>query len=137
MVIAEMVDCLGRLPQHWWKKWHDRAKFFNEDGSWKAETGRSVEVPRPIARRTQIMGRAEDPAFTATEAKSLEKMLKTMLEYEPTKRATVNDVVDSQWMRAFALPSLQKFTILVLDGKAGYQIIQKPVAPPTALQRIQ
>ncbi|KAI4234775.1 MAG: hypothetical protein L6R40_006654 [Gallowayella cf. fulva] len=115
-----MVDCLGRLPQHWWKKWHDRAKFFNEDGSWKAETGR-----------------AEDPAFTATEAKSLEKMLKTMLEYEPTKRATVNDVVDSQWMRAFALPSLQKFTILVLDGKAGYQIIQKPVAPPTALQRIQ
>lgn len=95
-VIAEMVSSLGMLPQQWWQSWKARDEFFLEDGSWKTDIERSHDSKsRPLLLRIQQMGRENDPRFTADEARSLEKMLRAMLAYDPRKRATATDVVES------------------------------------------
>ena len=36
-VLSEIVDCLGRLPEPWWKKWEYRAEYYEEDGTKKTD----------------------------------------------------------------------------------------------------
>ncbi|KAL8791174.1 MAG: hypothetical protein Q9195_006013 [Heterodermia aff. obscurata] len=55
------------------------------------------------------MNGRKDPEFSAAEIESLKKMLRAMLEYEPSKRATINQVVESDWMVRWGLPALRKF----------------------------
>lgn len=112
-IIAEMVSCLGPLPQHWWDAWDRRGDFFLEDGSWRTDMERCHDSKsRPLAYRIQGMGRESDPGFCAEEAKSLEEMLRSMFEYEPAKRASVKDVAESDWMVRWGCPSLHRFGIL-------------------------
>ena len=109
-IIAEMVSCLGILPQQWWESWPAREDFFLEDGSWKTDMERFHDSKsRPLLLRIQQMGRENDPEFSADEAMSLEKMLRAMLTYDPTKRATARDIIESDWMHRWGLPALRKF----------------------------
>ncbi|KAL8676964.1 MAG: hypothetical protein Q9186_006573 [Xanthomendoza sp. 1 TL-2023] len=108
-IIAEMVDCLGRLPQTWWENWRSRGKYFHEDGSFISEVSAAESLN--LAHRIQWMGRTKNLEFSAEEAQSVEKMLRAMLEFEPAKRATAEDIVKSEWMTYWGLPSLRKFDI--------------------------
>ena len=53
---------------------------------------------RPLLLRIQEMGRENDAEFLADEIECLEKILRAMFEYEPSKRATIGEVVASEWM---------------------------------------
>ena len=111
-IIAEMVSCLRILPQRWWHVWQARNEFFHEDGSWRTDMTRPHDAKsRPLAQRLQQNGRILDDNFSESERYCLENMLKAMLEYEPTKRATANDLVNSEWMRQWGLPSLRQFKL--------------------------
>lgn len=80
-IIAEMVSCLGPLPQHWWDVWQAREDFFREDGGWRTDMGRAhAPKSRPLHQRIQDMGRENDPQFSAEEAEGLERMLRAMFE---------------------------------------------------------
>lgn len=70
-------------------------------------------MSRPLTQRIQDMGRKNDPSFSTEEANCLEQMLRGMFVYEPTRRATATDVVKSEWMKRWGLPSLQAFKIAV------------------------
>lgn len=59
----------------------------------------------------QEMGREADEVFLADEVFALEKMLKNMQRYEPEKRATAEELVESDWMVRFGLPSRRGFGI--------------------------
>ena len=108
-IIAEMVSCLGLLPQHWWQSWQARGDFFLEDGSWKTDMKHFHESKsRPLLLRIHQMGRENDSEFSEDEAKSMEKMVRTMLTYEPTKRATAREIMESDWMTRWGLPALEK-----------------------------
>lgn len=110
-IIAEMISCLGLLPQHWWMAWQARSEFFLEDGSWRTDMIRVHDSKsRSLLLRIQEMGRENDAPFLQRESIVLEKMLQPMLEYEPSKRATMADVVKSDWFNQFALPSLHEST---------------------------
>ncbi|KAI4117998.1 MAG: hypothetical protein LQ345_001863 [Seirophora villosa] len=109
-LVSEMVSCLGPLPPSWWDAWEGRSKFFVENGVWRTDVGLRS---RPLRSRIQIMDRQEHPDFFADEAESLAVMLSTMLEYDPAKRASATDVVDSDWMTRWGLPSLKPFNISV------------------------
>ncbi|KAL9017910.1 MAG: hypothetical protein Q9185_004771 [Variospora sp. 1 TL-2023] len=110
-VVAEMVSCLGPLPLSWWDAWEGRSEFFVENGVWKSDIGRQS---RPLRSRIQTMGRQQHPdSLSPDEAESLAAMLTTMLEYDPAKRATADDVVNSDWMTRWGLPSLKPFNIPV------------------------
>lgn len=109
-IIAEMVSTLGVLPRQWWDSWQARGEYFLEDGSWKTDMKRCHEPKsRPLLLRIQQMGRKNDPEFSEDEAMSLEKMLRAMLTYEPTKRARAREIAESDWMNRWGLPALQRF----------------------------
>ena len=110
-IIAEMVSCLGLLPRPWWDAWRARDEFFAEDGSWRTDMSRIHDSKsRPLLLRIQRNGR-KDPEFSAVEIESLEKLLRAMLEYEPSKRATIAQIVESDWMVQWGLPAIRKFNI--------------------------
>ncbi|KUM58295.1 hypothetical protein ACN42_g8854 [Penicillium freii] len=92
-VIAEMVSTLGHLPKRWWDSWRNKKDFFLEDGSWRLDTERChAPYCRPLHERLRIMERGEDPMtceFGPEEMTSLEKLLRAMLTYEPSGRATI------------------------------------------------
>lgn len=109
-IIAEMVSSLGLLPQQWWETWQARGEFFLEDGSWKTDMKRFHDSrSRPLLLRIHQMGRENDIEFSADEAMGLENMLRAMLTYDPTKRATIRDITESDWMNRWGLPALLKF----------------------------
>lgn len=113
-IVAEMISCLGLLPHDWWKIWGARGEFFEEDGSWRAEMDRAHDSKsRPLSQRIREMGRENDCEFSTEEAKYLEQMLETMLQYKPEDRATIEDVVKSEWMTRWGMPSLEIFNITV------------------------
>ena len=108
-IISEMVSTLGLLPRHWWDTWSAREEFFNEDGSWKTDMKRHYDAKsRPLLLRVQQNGRQKDPEFTDAEIESLTKMLRSMLEYDPLKRATAEELVKCEWMRERGLPAMKR-----------------------------
>ncbi|KAL8720610.1 MAG: hypothetical protein Q9225_002545 [Loekoesia sp. 1 TL-2023] len=110
-IVAEMISCLGPLPRPWWEAWKARGDFFTEDGSWRSDMTRVHDSKsRPLLLRIQENGR-ESSIFSAGEVECLEKLLRIMLEYDPLKRATIEQVVNSDWMERWGLPSLQTFDI--------------------------
>lgn len=110
-VVSEMVSCLGPLPPSWWDAWEERSNYFVENGVWRTDVGLRS---RPLRSRFQTMGRQKHPdPLSPEEAESLAVMLSTMLEYDPAKRASATDVVNSDWMTRWGLPSLKPFNTSV------------------------
>lgn len=108
-VIAEMVSCLGPPPQQWWESWQARGEFFLENGSWKTDMKRYRDPKsRPLLLRIQQMGRENDASFSQEESIILERMLRAMLEYDPSKRADIEDIGRSDWFTRLGLPILEK-----------------------------
>ncbi|KAL8642557.1 MAG: hypothetical protein Q9226_008496 [Calogaya cf. arnoldii] len=113
-VISENISTLGPLPQDWWDMWKARGEFFTEDGSWRTDMTRAQSSRSyPLSERIQLFGRKNDPEFSAEEAESLERMLRTMFEYKPEKRATAKDVIKSDWMQRWGIPALRTYSIPV------------------------
>ena len=110
LIVAEMVSCLGILPRRWWHAWQAREDFFEEDESWRTDMNRPREAKsRPLSQRLLQNGRENDVDFSDLERRCLESMLRAMLEYEPSERATAADLVKSEWMLRWGLPSLRDF----------------------------
>ena len=106
-VLLEMISTLGKLPERWWYKWEYRSQYFSSDG---APTRNIIEMdpqgPRRLALRVQQMrlgwGEQSEEApksFNAQDLASLEKLLASMLRYEPSERATTEDVVQLEWVQ--------------------------------------
>ncbi|KAL8707278.1 MAG: hypothetical protein Q9220_007662 [cf. Caloplaca sp. 1 TL-2023] len=108
-VIEQLVRYLGPLPAPWWKAWEARATYFEEDELWKGISGEK----RPLSVRIQDMRRECGSGFSDDEADCLEQMLGSMLKFEPSKRATIEQVAHSDWMVRCGLPALQHFGIVV------------------------
>jgi serine/threonine-protein kinase SRPK3 len=92
IVIAEMVKTLGMLPKQWWESWEGRGDFFNEDGTWNPPPDPywgAEKEGQPLLMCIQENGRKDDSGFSLDETVTLEKMLQTLLVYDPSKRATM------------------------------------------------
>jgi serine/threonine-protein kinase SRPK3 len=114
-VISEMVNTLGMLPKQWWEQWEARGDFFDDDGTWNPCEDRDCGVdtePQPLLERIEKNGRKDDSEFGMEEMVELEKMLRTMLVYDPTERATMEQVAESDWMKRWGLPTLQKYSLV-------------------------
>ncbi|KAK9369044.1 kinase-like domain-containing protein [Lipomyces kononenkoae] len=104
----EYVEVLGKLPAKWWQKWDARRKWFNEEGA-RDHGG----IGRPLTERfeysIQEPRRQSGMAEVGVEEKcALLKMLRAMLAFTPGERPTARDVLQSEWMRKWALPELDK-----------------------------
>lgn len=109
--ISEMVSTLGILPQQWWESWEARGEFYNEDGSCNMDSIRLDTLePEPLLQRIQQHRWGKDGDFSGEEAISLERMLRAMLIYNPQERATAENFAESDWMKRWGRPALEKLT---------------------------
>ncbi|KPM38168.1 hypothetical protein AK830_g8397 [Neonectria ditissima] len=108
IITCEQVDALGRLPPDWWAKWDARSQKFNEAGepvqgrsmwTWGERFEDSIEDPR----RRKDMG-----TLDAEEKDAFFVMMRWMLEFRPSDRATADQVLETAWMRDWAVPSFRK-----------------------------
>ncbi|KJA12935.1 hypothetical protein HYPSUDRAFT_209980 [Hypholoma sublateritium FD-334 SS-4] len=89
-LLREMVLILGKLPEPTWSAWATRGQFFDEDGKWMAD---HIPPPAPSGRFLKL----RDGVMDDKERASFETMLRSMVTLQPEKRATMEDVVNSEW----------------------------------------
>lgn len=106
--LASIVDTLGPLPTKWWKKWEFRGEYFHEDGTKKAENlSEDFLKDRPLALRIEELKRMTSPAadfqniepLTPQDYRGLQTLLTRCLRYEPSQRATAQDILEMDWIR--------------------------------------
>lgn len=117
--MAEQVDVFGILPSEWWEKWSKRSYWYNEDGSfvtnpekpgydrvgrnWDQRFASSKQKPR-AEKGYETVGEEEKTAFEA--------MIRSMLVFRPEERATVQQVLQSEWMEGWGRPALEQSGLL-------------------------
>jgi serine/threonine-protein kinase SRPK3 len=111
-MIKQYVDLLGKLPPEWWQRWDARSKFFNEEGvkidritkgplrdSFEQQFEEKVQRPRRFYKMEEV---------SEEEKAALLNMLKAMMTFKPGDRMTVKQIVESKWMKEWALPELSR-----------------------------
>ncbi|RPB06885.1 kinase-like protein [Morchella conica CCBAS932] len=97
-VLIEMVRTLGKPPDSWWRDWKGRTRYFEEDGSFKPDSGDTSGEPRTVDRKERVgeILRGENEAtqeeFGEQELLALEGLLAGMLKYEPKDRIQAEQV---------------------------------------------
>lgn len=108
-MIKEHVDTLGELPSEWWKKWDSRQEWFDEDGKRKDHQGpRRTWDERFEACVQQPRRQCGLGEFGEEEKAALFVMLKSMMKFEPEKRLTAEQILNSEWMTKWGLPEYKK-----------------------------
>ncbi|TQV90313.1 protein kinase domain-containing protein [Cordyceps javanica] len=139
MITSQHINTLGAFPRDWWNKWDAKWKFFKSDGtpiesqrtpSWSSRFERDIQGPR----REKNMGGSLD----IEEAQAFTFMLRSMLAYQPADRPTAEEILNTEWMRKYALPDLQRSEILEFDHaklrapcrtKLRFQLMQITCSP--------
>lgn len=89
-----MTEVLGPLPPDMLQQWKDRNGFVDEDGNLLAEV---VEegISKPLRELIAIQKPA---AMSSTEASVFEDFVRSMLQYEPDKRASTAELLRHPWI---------------------------------------
>ena len=112
-IILEAISTLSPSPPTMWQAWPKRSKFFKDDGSWQEDKKpQESEISRPLANRIRDCMEHEAHSkrygYLDEELRSLEDMLRSMLQYEPSDRITVDQARRSEWAREYGIPALLK-----------------------------
>ena len=117
-VLSEIVDTLGRLPEPWWRKWEQRAEFFEENGSKKTDdlTEEYCET-KPLGVRLRQMRSSPPAARTAEQLGQddlvgLHKLLEQCLQLRPEDRATADDIPKLDWIQSLRASMLNAQELL-------------------------
>lgn len=106
-VLADQIGIIGResLPNQWWELWGiGRKEYFNDQGlrvdddSYPARTW-SQRFEYHIQEPRREKGISE---FTDDERTAFLRMIKSMLVFEPSERAGMDDIVGCEWVRRWA-----------------------------------
>ena len=120
-VTIEQIEMIGKLPDRWWKAWEERSNWFDEDGhktikedlqQWYGNTSRDWET-RFDQNIRQPRKRNGFELFSADEEAAFNGMLKSMLVLGPSRRATINQVVNCEWMQRWGLPEWQRMQDMI------------------------
>ncbi|SPQ21530.1 f2e24157-8dd7-4505-936f-959e878438f3 [Thermothielavioides terrestris] len=107
-VTAQQIDVLGPLPDEWWDKWEARSKYFAENAtpvegrcvwSWERRFEQWIQEPRRD-KGMATLDEKEREAFAA--------MVRWMLQFRPGDRPSAKEVLQTEWMRTWALPECEE-----------------------------
>ena len=106
-VLLEMVSALGMPPKRWWEKWENRSRYFLSDGAPNTNSvAKYHENAKPLALLVQQMrlnheGQLEEGVeqLSAENLATLQELLASTLRYEPSERATVEEIVKLDWVQ--------------------------------------
>ena len=112
-VILEAISTLGQLTPKMLQSWPNRSMFFKDDGSWQeAAKPSGSEFSRPLIDRLRASisheNRSTFYGHLNEDLRSLEKMLLSMLRYDPNDRITADEALRSEWARDYGIPALLK-----------------------------
>ncbi|KAM5357520.1 hypothetical protein ACJZ2D_016182 [Fusarium nematophilum] len=105
---GDQVDALGPLPPEWWAKWEARPERFTEDGqpkegrsawSWDQRFKDSIQRPRRDKGMETLSEKERDALF---------EMVRWMLAFRPSDRPSAKQVLETAWMRDWAIPECDK-----------------------------
>ncbi|KAL0947761.1 hypothetical protein HGRIS_013839 [Hohenbuehelia grisea] len=99
-LLCEMVLALGRFPEPLWSRWPNRHQYFDEKGNWIGEQKPSIcsgHFPRIYWDEKD---KHEWALFT--------KILRRMVDYDSECRATISDLVRSEWYETYCAPFLRQ-----------------------------
>ncbi|KAL4953699.1 kinase-like domain-containing protein [Aspergillus filifer] len=96
-IIGEVVSTLGQLPPKWWDSWEARSESLNQDGAGSMWITGCVETPETCEWDVQ-----------GGEMRALEDMLREMMSFEPEKRPTAKQLLESEYMVKWALPAWER-----------------------------
>ncbi|PNY27326.1 Protein kinase domain protein [Tolypocladium capitatum] len=109
-ITCEQVDALGCLPQEWWVGWGARSRKFTEAGqpvegrsvwSWDQRFEDSIQEPRREKGMATLDAKEKDAFFA---------MMRWMLAFRPGDRPTAKQVLETAWMRDWALPEYENIS---------------------------
>lgn len=96
-IIVDMVRTFGKFPERWWTKWENRDRYFEEDATFKLDSGDSSGKPRTVNLRERLenirMGDEMGQKELSGDLEALELVLRKMLRYEPEERMSIDEVV--------------------------------------------
>lgn len=108
-ITAQQVHLQGPLPSEWWDKWEQRSKWFDEAGrplsnkrdiwTWDRRFEQWIQEPRQSCG----MGFIDEEEKTA-----LSELLQWMLAWRAGDRPSAEEVLDTAWMKRWALPAYQE-----------------------------
>ncbi|QKX58315.1 uncharacterized protein TRUGW13939_05437 [Talaromyces rugulosus] len=99
-VTIEHVEMLGKLPDRWWSRWKNRSNWFDSDGNknvkenlrqWYFNSSRGWDQRFSEIRSAREWKKFD--TFSPDEEKAFQDMIRSMLVLEPSKRATIEDLV--------------------------------------------
>ncbi|KAF5550957.1 SRPK2 bound unphosphorylated [Fusarium mexicanum] len=108
-ITAQQVHLQGIPPPEWWDKWDKRSKWFDSKGqalsnerdiwSWDRRFSQWIQEPRKSEGTETI---------NSEEAAALLNLLKRMLAWKPENRPPAQQVLESEWVKEWALPAYNK-----------------------------
>jgi len=111
-ILLDQVEVLGKLPDRWWSAWDTRDRCFDEEGLTNVQENRHLRGSGTIAALeerydwciSEPRKRMKMDSPEKGEKEAFLAMVKAMLVYRPAERATIQEVIDSEWMQKWALP---------------------------------
>ncbi|SCV38973.1 related to dis1-suppressing protein kinase dsk1 [Fusarium fujikuroi] len=108
-ITAQQVHLQGIPPSEWWDKWDKRSKWFDSKGqalsndrdiwSWDRRFRQWIQEPRKSEGMDTI---------NSEEAVALLDLLKRMLAWKPEDRPQAQEILESGWVKEWALPAYNK-----------------------------
>lgn len=105
---ADQIDALGPMPDEWWETWEKRSKGFIRNGEliegrevWTFDQRfeDAIQAPR---RRRGVEG------MDGEERDALFDIVRGMLVFRPGDRLSASQVLQTEWMRKWAVPEAEK-----------------------------
>ncbi|WQF77233.1 Putative protein kinase [Colletotrichum destructivum] len=105
---GDQVDALGPLPPEWWEKWETRSRKFAGNGkpkegrlawSWDQRFEDSIQEPGHDEGMETLDERERDALFD---------MVRWMLAFRPEDRPSARQVLETAWMKNWAIPARDK-----------------------------
>ncbi|KAF3343746.1 Sodium/potassium-transporting ATPase subunit alpha-1 [Verticillium dahliae VDG2] len=107
---AAQIDALGPMPYGWWEKWQAKTKTESFDGNGRPKPGREVWTFEQRFEDSIQQPRREGgmEVIADDEREAIFEMIKGMLKFCPCDRMTVQQVLETEWMRKWAIPGAEK-----------------------------
>ncbi|KAI0533766.1 kinase-like domain-containing protein [Xylaria digitata] len=108
-ITVQQVHLQGPPPSEWWDRWYGRSVWFDEAGRpfskdydiWTWERGFKEWIQKP--RQSCGMDTIDENEMTA-----ILELLRWMLSWRPEERPTAEEVLETAWMKKWALPAYRK-----------------------------
>ena len=111
-ITAAQVIVLGKMPRELWEKWEAKHEYFSETGEYITPNCKlsSVSWEDRFEKHIQSTWREHGvAAFGEEEKAAFLDMIRSMLSFRPEEWATIQGVLNSEWMKKWALPSFEKY----------------------------